>query len=622
MINHQKEQLILAFPVRNLSQVKQRLGLSQEIGWVYLGRDFFKRRYIEQRLERHFRYIDISKLQDEVARDIRLEHVQWIDALNRCYGKNLEWWFASIASRDTYNSNLFQYCCYLEILERLWKDKTHRPRLIFIESFGLAKAIQKWAFQKNAKVEFVHYYYGKIRSLVIHLNPFRVWIKFVVILLLRLVAAFFSKRRYKSKNINKINSPIIIDTFVHNNCLSKEGIFKDHYYPYLHEYLKEKAIPVIVHPVLYGFHYNYFSLYERMRKSNTYFIIREDFLKTYDYILALSYPLKFLYRKIEIAYFRDFALLDIIKEEQKTQLSISSLEAGLIYHLFLRLGKTSIQPKIIINWYENQVIDKALIAAARKAFPQTKIIGTQMFIHSPNCLNLFPSQSEVQSGLVPDILLETSKRQCLVARAFTNAIPCKPAAALRYAHLFNIRKPHLILAKDRQIILVLLSFSIMEALEVLDILNTILGQIREDVSILIKNHPDYSAEDLIRVFGRSRWPDRFEVFKDDLAEILDRVSMVIVSNSSSMMEAAAKGIPIIFLGRQTALNHNVLSDLKIDFVTECFSNSELLAGINKYLSLSAEKIYEYRKTGINLRNLFFEPVNTKTLSSFIESDGN
>jgi hypothetical protein len=77
---------------------------------------------MEHTLGSQFSRVDIARLHDEVARDIRQEHVQWIDALNRRYGKSLEWWFGSISSRDIYVNNLFQYCCYLEILERLWVE--------------------------------------------------------------------------------------------------------------------------------------------------------------------------------------------------------------------------------------------------------------------------------------------------------------------------------------------------------------------------------------------------------------------------------------------------------------------------------------------------------------------
>lgn len=618
----EKEELVLAFSAKDCIDIRQKPGDSiKEIPWLYLGQDFFNRRYIEQRLRDQFRRIDIARFLDEVANDIRIEHVNWIDNLNRGYGKNLWWWFGPISSRDVYNSDLFQYCCYLEILERLWKDYAQRPRLVVIESWGLAKAIMKWASKKNISVRVVHPYYGRLKFMFRYLIPFLQCLEFLITLLLRLAAAWFSRIKYKPKDL-KFNSAIIIDTFVHDNCLLEDGTFKDRYYPYLYEYLREKGKTVVVHPVLFGFRYNYFSIYQRMRKSNTNFIVPEDFLDFRDYLYALSYPVRYLFQKIKPIPFRGFDLSDILSEEKRTRLAIPNLQATLIYRLFFRLKKTGLQPQIIIDWYENQVIDKALIAGVRQAFPKAKVIGVQMFMHSLNWLSLFPSQSEVEAELTPHFLLETSNHQCLIVQSFTNAVPCKPAAALRCAYLFNDKKPNLTFGEKKQAILVLLSFNIFEAVELLEMLKEVLGQVRKGVRILIRGHPDYSPEDLVRLFGKEVWPTSFEIATDNLLEVLDQASLVISSSSSSMVEAVAKGIPVIFLGRQTVLNHNILANLNTELVTDCFSSSELILAINKYLNLSSNKILEYRKRGKDICDLFFTPVNAETLLPFLGINGN
>lgn len=607
--------LVLSFPVRNCAWIKKKFNSTEE-PWLYLGQSFFKRRYLQQALGNRFKLLNISKLHDEVANDIRLEHVRWIDAMNRSYGNNLEWWFNSISSRDIYNSNLFQYCCYLEILERLWNRETQRPKLVIVESLGLARAILKWTDQKNIAVEVMHYNRGKLRSTARLAIPVIQWIRFFVTLLSRSLAAYFSKKSCKPKRI-KGNSVVVLDTYVHDNCLLKDGVFKDRYYPYLHEYLRERGITVVVHPVLFGFRYNYFSIYQRMRQSDTYFILREDFLHFSDYLYALTYPFRFVFQKIKPIPFRGFNLSDILREEKGLQLVTTNLEAILIYRLFLRLAKAHLHPKLIISWYENQVIDKALIAGARQAFPGARIIGAQMFLHSPNYLNLFPSQSEVEARIAPDILLETSKYQCSVARSFTDRIPCRPAAALRYAHLFNNEKNNTVLKDKNKTILVLLSFSIAEGIELLEALKEILNQIEDDVCILIKSHPDYSFHKLECAFGKKNWPVRFEIFLGALPDALDQASLVISANSSSMVEAAVKGTPVIFFGRQSGLSHNILSNLNIELVTECFSPAELSVAINKYLNLSLSKNFEFREIGMKLRDMFFEPVNVETLSPFL-----
>lgn len=611
-----KPQVVLSFHIGKCKKIKQIFKHKNEILWLYLGKDFFKMRNIESKLGCQFRRINIARLHNEVAKDIRLEHVQWIDRLNEYYGKNLDWWFGSVCSRNVYSSNLFQYSCYLEIIDRLWKIPEKRPELIIIESIGLAKAICKWAHKENIYVNVIYYYLAKIFFLKGYLLSFLQWVNFIISYLLRWVAACLSRKKYKVKWPQN-HTAVIVDTYIHDYSLSDNGDFKDSYFPFLHEYLSEKGLKTAIHPVLFGFKYNYFSIYNRMRKSNSLFILQEDFLHILDYLHAISFPLRVLTHKIRSSPFRGFDLSDILEEEQRQQLFSLGMQAVLIYRLFLRLGGVGIKPKTVINWYENQAIDRALIVGARQSFPQAKIIGAQIFIHYPNFLNLFPSQSEVETQVVPHLLLETSQYQCQIACSFTRDIPCKPVAALRYSHVFDEETTNYNGRQKLKSILVLLSFNIAEAVEILEILKAGLNQIRGDINILIKGHPDYDSKNLVRAFGVRNWPRRYEIFHGSLQDALRQVSLVLSSGSSSMIEAVSKGVPVIFLGRQTGLNQNILSNLNMDIVTECYSTMELINAINKYLNLSSAEINEYKNMGKKIRELFFTPVNEKTMEPFL-----
>ena len=620
MVNVQNNHLVLSFPCKDVANLKKSFSKNDIISWLYLGKDFFKKRHIEQELGKQFKHINIARLHEEVANDLRHEYVTWIDDLNRSYGADLEWWFTSISSRNVYGSDIFQFCCYLVMLEKLYTDPIRRPHLVFVESVGLYRVIQKWADGKNINVELYNTQ-EKFNFLTKKLLFFFRWGNFITTTSLRWIAAFMTRIYYKRMKLG-INPTMIIDTFLHDYCLSDNGDFKDRYFPHLHEYLFNKGYQVLVHPVVVGFKYNYFSIYKKMRKSNTHFILREDFLYFSDYVSAIKFPLKVLRQKVEASTFRDFELQDILDEEKWTQSITSGMDAVLTYRLFLRLGQSELQPEQIINWYENQVIDKALIAGARKAFPQTKIIGAQMFIHSPNFISLFPSQSEVDAKIVPDILLETSQHQCEVVQSFTKDIPCYPAGALRYSHIFNDQNKKIQISDEKTMsILVLLPFNLNEAVELLETLKEGIQQIRNDIRIFVKGHPDYDSKELIYTFGEHNWPNRFEIFHGNLSEALEMASMVVSSNSSSMVEAAAKGIPVIFLGRETALNFNILSNLNLEIVTECYSTSELITAIEKYINILQFDNIKYKRIGIKVRDMYFEPVNEDTLLPFIGRRG-
>ena len=65
------------------------------------------------------------------------------------------------------------------------------------------------------------------------------------------------------------------------------------------------------------------------------------------------------------------------------------------------------------------------------------------------------------------------------------------------------------------------------------------------------------------------------------------------------------GIPVIFLGRQTALNQNVLEDVKSELIMQCFTTDELAAAVNKSLAITPEDDKHYKALGEEILKLFF-----------------
>ena len=603
---------MLVFPEVNARSLKRYFSKREEIFYIYLGKDFLRERNIGQRLGGKFRYITISRLLDKVASQIRKDFVFWIDDLNRCYGKAIEWWFGAVSSRNIYESNLFQYACYLEVLGRLWD--TDKPTLIFVESPALASIIRTWAQERNISVVTLEPYQATMRRTANFLRFLKQWITFTMVLLLRFLTVFFLVSSRARKDFSK-SSYVLINTFMHSSSFVKGGDFQDRYYPYLYEYLTKKGKRLLIHPVLCVTKAQYFFIYAKMRKSCFDFIIQEDFLRFSDYLSVMLYPLRLLKQRIEASPFNGFNL-SLLLDEDKIQCVSSGMRAGLIYRLCRRLKEADIKISSCIDWYENQVIDKAFIAGMHAAFPQTKIIGAQMFVHMPNFLNLFPSQSETEARLIPDIVLEMSARQCQITKTYTQNVMCRSAAALRYAHIFNTDAVTNSVALSQKSILILLPYEMAGAIELLDTFRRLLPKINEDVGINIKCHPDYSNVDIVHFFGKTIWPSRFVFLDDSLEEALKEATLVASLSSSSIFEVLVEGIPVIFLGRQTVLNQNPLAGIRLNIVTECFSCDEVAAALHKYLSVTMEERKIFKAEGRGIRDLFFTPVSEQTLAPF------
>ncbi len=530
------------FTVQKSSLIKLIFRNQKDVSWIYLAKDYSRLKRLGEDLGSGFARVDISKMQNEVADDIRASYVQWCDELNELNGENLQWWFTTVSSRNPSESDLFQFACYLELLRRVTDRHGCAPDFVVVESPGLASEILKWAKSRGIDTHILSCFLPKIIKVNYYLCFLFRWIKLLIFLIFRFIAAR-STRILSSRN-NESGESVIVNTYVHKGDISKEGVFTDRYFPFLHEYLEKSGYLIKVLPILYGFKFNFFSIFKALRRSSQYFIIPEDYLGVFDYLAAVFSYFKFLKQRIRFPGFNGFGMEEVIREEKFAKFTSSLAEAILLYRFFIRMRKKEGSCKKVILWYENQVLHKAIIAGVRAVFPETRIIGAQLFLFSSNILNLFPSESEVEAGIAPDMLLEMSEGQCSQARSFTRSIPCKIVPALRYAHLFRDDYSNgFDTAKVRKNILVLLPFNIDEAIELLIGLKNILDKIDKGVAIAIKTHPDYSPDDFRKAFGSKEWSERFKFTSVSMAEALLSAFVAVSSNSGSMVEAAIKGVP-------------------------------------------------------------------------------
>ncbi|KJU81322.1 hypothetical protein MBAV_006455 [Candidatus Magnetobacterium bavaricum] len=608
------KEVILALPTKNISKIKKLFPNELTISWLYIGDDFLKLHPIEEKLGENFKRIDISRLIDDISTDIRYDFIKWMDDVNTRNGYNIEWWFGTISGRDMDTFHIFQYICYIKVIEHIYQKHKRLPDLIFVESIELANIIEEWALKKGCSIKHLNsfvLFYRKVFTCGLYVLQ---WCKFLFVICIRLIAAYVSHTKH---NLIKTTNHhyAIIDTFIHFKDISESGVFDDRYYPHLYEFMAKKEISVLVHPVMYGIGYRYMSIYKRMRKSKTVFLIREDFLHISDYLNALLYPIRLLCTPIKHGNLLDINVASLLKET-KFNSFLFSMEAILIYRLFIRLGKTKIKPDIVINWYENQVIDKALISGVRKAFPTVQILGVQMFIHTPNTLNTYPIQSEVDYNITPDTIIGIGEFNHKKALTFTKNIKCQIGAALRYANVF-CQKEENNNAFDKQHVLIILPYDLGTSVELLEKFCKAIKSIAYNNPILIKCHQCYTPKHLIDTFGKRKWLKNFTIYTGKLEDAFQQTILVVSANTSAIVEAITYGIPVIYSMRQTGLNNNMLSGLNIEFMDEIFTETELTASLIKYLNISIEKRQKFKLIGTKIRDMFFTPINDKTMTSFI-----
>jgi surface carbohydrate biosynthesis protein (TIGR04326 family) len=592
----------------NISTMKKQIAHSGTVRWVYLARNYRIMRKLTRELGENFVAVNIADILNQVADEIRTEHIEWIDALNRANGGRLSWWFGAISSRHVY-----LYSCYLIVLQRIWQNPETRPELIVADSPGLAECIEIWI--KTNKTDIKVRRVSSRKRFLRNIRPFFNYVKSLAVLGTRYLAALFTRIGMIPK---KEDGPfVVVDTFVHDYSLADDGVYRDRYFPFLHEFLQAEGHQVLVHPVLYGIHYDYVSIFRRMRKSSTSFIIQEDYLQLSDYVAALWAPLTLHSMKVGQKQFRGLNLVPVIQEEHLFQPPTPVIQAILSYRLWRRLQQSGVKLSWVISWYENQVIDKALIAGVREAYHGIRIIGSQIFIHVSNYMSMYPSQSEHEAGFTPDLMLQAGACQCKTALKYVPAIPCKAAAALRYAHLYTKQCGANSMLTQKEGILVLLPSAMDEVLEILDTMLDVLHEGSDEAEFLIKCHPDYnSATEIIDAFGCNQWPKGFRIWVGSLSAAFEKATLVIASNSSSIVEALVLGIPVIFIKRHSNLDMNPLAEIPSASFVSCCNGPQVVSAIARYRSLSEMERDALIQNGLMLRNQYFTNVDDNSLKAF------
>ena len=612
----ENNELIIAISPHSISE-RVFIAKNRPVYWIYFGKNYLSKIKLQNKLNDNFLELDISRLLEEVANEIRSEHVKWIEEINQKYGSELEWWFGNISSRNIYSSDLFQYCCYLVLLEKLWENKTRKPSLIIVESPGLALAINDWAQKKNIRISVTGRYKFYTKKIIKSVKFCMRWVDFIISTIMRKIASVILEKKDTIKKSHNCDI-VMINTFVYDSSISNEGTFKDRYFPYLYKYLERNNKVVLIHPVFYGFRYNFFIIFKKILRSSDDFIIQEKYLKMKDYVHAWLYPIVLLKQKITVSDFHKFDLTDIIHEDQMKVDIQNFLQAILTFRLMQRLRTNNLRLHSVIDWYENQGLDKAMIAGVRDAFPGIKIIGAQSFLRSPNLLSFSPTLSEVKAGIVPDILLTTSCYQCGFARAYAPDLQCIPAAALRYAHVFDEEKhSDGVIVTQKKVVLVLTPYNQDEAIELLLMIQDIMKGLGKDVNVHVQFHPTIYIDEIMKRLPEIQVDNRFKIVQGSLSNEILEASVVVSKGSGSIVEAIAKGTPAIFVGNQNKLNVNPLAGISTPIFTECYSNDEVLDALLKYFNLSDNDRKEYRKLGKSIRDLFFLPVNEDTLSPFL-----
>jgi hypothetical protein len=261
--------------------------------------------------------------------------------------------------------------------------------------------------------------------------------------------------------------------------------------------------------------------------------------------------------------------------------------------------------------FENQIWEKCYLAGIREAQPGVRTIGYAHAIVNANNLSYSYSRREEPCTPLPDVILTNGERprQVLSAAGFPGD-RIHVSGALRYEGITIPAGPSLPV-QGRTIVLAG-SVSITRTIEL--VAKAILAfRDDPDLPIRIKCHPNLPFSYL-----KSRippLPPHFSISEEPAQDLLDSAGLLLYTESTMAVEAAARGIPVIHVKSDCSIDINIFEGFAL--VPSVRSPEELRAGARNLLDhpwTDPREVMEYIAS-------LFGPVNPALIRSLVVPDG-
>jgi hypothetical protein len=518
--------------------------------------------------------VENSKRITLLADEISLEYNSYIGRIIKDnHIKDLQW-LLRVVCRNTYVSLIYDRMCRLALLEDRLKDGKdfnsimidsgvmYSPVRQLLEKYNSQATITTTSNSKYyKKFYFIYTLYSLIRSFYICFN-FWLWPRFMK----------FTK--------TPTGSVYLLDTFILQNSLDKNFTFNDRYYTGLTQNIeKSKREKTWYLPTLHGFRYpwEWMNFFYQVSKSKHNILLKERWLTSTDYFFSIWKSLTLAHTVKKIPSWRGLDISLLVKEEiYLDRGSFSMTQALLIYRFFMRLKNKGIKVEGVLDWFENQNIDRALYLGVRKHYPKTRIKGYLGFVPEDYYLGLSPVEYEQEGGVLPDEILVIGDAFIPHVRRYLPQIHVSVAPAFRFKETINFQKDNSI---DKDTILLAMPMILDEAKDIIHLARNAWRD--KNFKWVIKLHPTIHKKYFQNIIPESL-DAQFEFTEDTIPNLLQRTHLLVTSASSVALEALICGTSVAILGNRSGPTINSLQGV-VDkaYWSICYTSDDLIKTISE-----------------------------------------
>lgn len=560
--------------------------------------------------------IEDARYLNQVSYQIRKPFLDLMDDLYNQSDNCIGWHVNQLLSRNYYSSNLFQNCCFLAFVKEKLANGALDQIIVFPQ---LANIIKDYCKKNGFHTEIVTFgspLYHKIKSIINNFNSAYLRLKWIF----QFIKA---KELERAIDVPKAEEIILIDTFLLSDGFTKKGKHQDRYYDGLLDMLSKKQreyvffLPHIDKAATVGQHSKFA---ERPKKGQ--FILKHDFLSLTDYLIAFWNPVRLKKLRWKKFKFYDFEVGCLLEREfYSNQWDISSFFGILNYRFFKRLRENGVKLKLVINWFENQVIDRGFNRGLYDFFPNVYCKGYQGFLPSRHyLLHLLPTITEENNSVIPNEIAVIGTGLIEEVKLFYPELKVSLAPAFRFTKLKSCIDQRQAEVSNFNI-LIPLPIGLQDGIEVIRIMHKAFSSNfdRDNVQFQIKPHPVLNAKKLkSKCIKADLWNRNFKMVQGDFYSLLRKCDLVIGSGSSTLVEACACGIPVIILGSRSGLTLNPIPDSVPNAIWKlCYGSIEVAQSINYYVGLGTSERNKLKEIGYWIQKNYFEPVTKESVRKFL-----
>lgn len=541
---------------------------------------------------------------DEISTELKREFEDLIKTIGDKNKYNKDLFFSNIISRNNDENQLFYSLCLIELSQRLYSE--NKIKKIITSTLEQEKILK----QKLKNIQ-INNHRKKKKNFIINIYQFLKNVSYLI----QLKFCKSDKRREKIKNLKKI---FLFETFFIPKMFSNNS-YQDRYYENLLKkinHIEKKNIvffPIFFHKAINGKFIN-------LAEKNVNIILQSDFLKFSDYIKSLYYFSRIKKIYLKNLTFRGFKVDNLAKSELiEKRFNQSSMIALLNYYCFKRMKEEKIDIHLLIDWFENQIVDKGLNYGKNLFFPDTKskgLIGLNSIFEINE--NFIPSQYEIKNNLVPNEICISNPKYYELFEKERKDINFSVAPSIRSNYLFeNIN----FLIKDtyeNKLTKILINFtaSIEDNREMINLINDC-GILRsKTIDIFIRPHQE-SNKKIFKKFLSEKI--NYSISNLSFYEEMKNTDILISRSSTACFESLVFGVPVIITRRKNGFLPNKIYDtfpknlwfFSNDYLQLEKNINQIIADKNKY---SSTEIDERKK----LLFKYFYPLDKNNISLFLK----